>query len=294
MSRPVAISIVSFSLVALPSLVARPDAQAPSVDALVERTAAYVAGYETQLTAVLATEVTTQRILAEYPRDDRIPLVRKTQSEMFFAFLPASHQWMAIRDVKSVDGTEVADRPDLATELRTLPVSTVGQAFKSYNSRYNIGRAFRNFNEPTLALTVFNDHYRPRIAFDRRKVEHKDGITLAVLAFHERGQDTIIRDLLLRPVVSSGEFTVEADTGRVRKTTLTTTIGDLHVQLETTYGHDDKLELWLPTKFREQYENGVQVGRRPFTSGGSYERILCDSSYSDFRRFETASQLIIR
>ena len=69
---------------------------------------------------------------------------------------------MAVRDVMSLDGNALGDRPDLRDAFQRLAAGDVAARFKEYNSRYNIGRTFRNFNEPTLSLLVLDERHRAR------------------------------------------------------------------------------------------------------------------------------------
>ena len=87
-------------------------------------------------------------------------------------FAPAGDDWMAIRDVIQVDGQTVGGRPDVLQELRKLPSHEVAETFKTYNSRFNLGGTYRNFNEPTLSLLVLDAKHRARFSFDRKHVEH--------------------------------------------------------------------------------------------------------------------------
>src|SRR5687767_7894017 len=122
-----------------------------SLETVVAAAAAYVKEYQRALTSVLADEDYLQQVVMQTPRDESMPRVRRLRSEVFFMFAPASGDWMAMRDVASIDGTAVVERPNLREALRTLPAPEVARTFKSYNSRFNLGRASRNFNEPTLS-----------------------------------------------------------------------------------------------------------------------------------------------
>ena len=164
--------------------------QQPDVSekAVVAAGASYVASYQKLLTSILADETYNQEIVEQTPRDPEMPRTRRMKSEIFFMFAPARHDWMTVRDVLSVDGRAVQDRPDLREALRTLPAYRVAETFKTHNSRYNIGRTFRNFNEPTLSLLVLDDHHRARFSFSRRRVERAGDATLVVLGVHRAGQ----------------------------------------------------------------------------------------------------------
>jgi hypothetical protein len=190
---------------------------------------------------------------------------------------------MAIRDVLAVDGRPVAERPDLPEALRTLPPREVAATFKTYNSRFNLGRTFRNFNEPTLGLLVLDEEHRRRFSFDRTRVELVDGETLVTLSFRERESPTLIRDRERGRVFSRGQLLVEAGSGRVRRTTLTAKLPGVQVMLTTTYAADARLGIWVPATFRESYEYSIRRDER--------EVIECEAAYTNYRRFETSVRI---
>jgi hypothetical protein len=262
--------------------------QQGEIDRILERAAAYVTEYQQQLTAVVADEIYTQRVRAQVPLDKGMPPTRTTTSEIFFMYVPG-HDWMAMRDVALIDGLPVLNRPDLTTALRTLPAAAVARQFKEHNSRFNLGRAIRNFNEPTLSLLVLDLRHRGRFQFDLRRTERSGGETLAVVGFREVTQPTLIRDLDGSAVFSAGEFAIEPSTGRVRRARMTVRIGPLQMAFVTTYEPDTKLGMLVPRLFRETYQDGVDLrgaGSADVASSEPYELIVCEAKYRNFRRFE--------
>jgi hypothetical protein len=274
-----------------------PDLSAPGVvGAAVE----YVKTYQEQLAFLIADEAYTQQVRTQIP-DDRGPKGRTMKSELFFMFTPADRGWMSIRDVIEVDRKPVEGRPDLRAALETLPAAQVAGTFKTYNSRFNIGRTQRNFNEPILSLLVLDARYLPNFTFDRRRVDRTNDGPLVTVAFAEKTGPTLIRDLQLRPVFSKGEFVIEAATGRVRRAQLGVTIGSVTLELTTTYAPEERLGLWVPVHFRERYEEGValSVGARTpreaaqarLHTASSYEEIVCEAKYTNYRRFEATARI---
>ena len=279
---------VALALLALAEASQGPDTSTRSV---VKAAAGYVAEYQPQLTSIVADEVYTQEIVSQSPRDPQMPRIRLMRSEVFFMFAPANHDWMAIRDVLAVDGNTLRDRPDLRESLQMLPAHDVAAKFKEYNSRYNIGRTYRNFNEPTLTLLVLDEHHRARFSFDRKRVERMGDAILVTIAFTEQESPTLIHDPKRGRVFSKGELIVEAGSGRVRRTMLTAKNEDVRLELTTTYSADERLGIWVPTLFREHYEHGAASTSRVLDSPSEYERILCEARYSNFRRFETSVRM---
>jgi len=257
--------------------------QAPPLDPIVEAAAAYVRQYQEQLTAIVADEVYKQEIKAQSPRDRAMPFKRTLQSEIFFMFTPGQ-DWMAIRDVIEMDRMPVGDRPDLKNALRTLPAPQVARQFKAYNSRFNLGRVARNFNEPTFGLLVLDDRHRGRFSFERVRAQREDGEQRTVIAFRERRSPTLIADLKGGDVYSTGELTIEPRSGRVTRSVMAMTIGTVSMTMTTTYGPDARLGIWVPLRFGEYYRDGSKTG--PY-----YEEILCEARYSTYRQFEVRARI---
>lgn len=263
------------------------NAQPPdtSTRAVVAAAAAYVKAYQNQLTSVIADETYTQRIIDQVPRDPEIPPARTLTSEIFF--MVAGDGWMTIRDVMAVDGRAREDRPVLEEELKRLPPTQVADSFKTYNSRFNLGRTFRNFNEPTLSLLVLDDEHRSRFSFDRTTlVVRAGGRPIVVLSFTEKQRPTLIRDVTYGPVYSKGELDIEAGSGTIRRARLTASVGPMRVELTTTYEPDERLGIWVPVSFREHYLAGRRRG-----SLTEREEIVCEATYDNYRRFETSIRI---
>jgi hypothetical protein len=279
-------------------LVARPQiagGDPTSAEAVVEAAARYLKQYQQELTAVLADERYRQQIINQAPRVDTMPRVRTLESEVFFMFVPGA-DWMAIRDVVTQNGRALKDRPNLQEALKTLPTAVVASTFKEYNSRFNIGRIIRNFNEPTLSLLLLDDRYRSNLTIERKKVS-RDGsdvwVTLAVTEASD--EDTLIHSLAQRPIRSRGEYEVEARTGRIRKAQLTATFDSVVVELTTDFALDPRLDILVPTRFVEYYSSkpsNAAVGDPRSSTEQHIEEIRCDSTYTNYRRFEV--KVIIR
>jgi hypothetical protein len=268
--RPVLLAV----LAAWPGLLAGVPRQAtPRLDDIVAALHQYVHDYEDKLTLIVADESYLQTAYDLASRRPKGP-PRQTKSEVFFAFTPTSKQWLAVRDVESVDGQALLNRPDVASMLASAPAKEVASTLKTYNSRYNVGSIYRNFNEPTLSLELFDTANHEDLAFELKRLDAGSGVSLATLGFRERGAPTLIFDRDQHPVQSSGEVTVETATGRVRKIVLKARSVDVLSELETTYGHDAKLDLWLPVEFVEHYTTHPD------------QEIVCRATHANFRRFE--------
>ena len=256
--------------------------------------ASYVDEYQKQLAAIVADEVYVQEIRAQQPPEEGAPRSRTLRGEVFFLFAAAEREWMAIRDVKEVDGVPLTGTRDVRATLRTLPAAQVADRMKSYNARYNIGRITRDINEPTLALLVLDATHRDRFKFKADKPRQAGDRRLVPLSFKERERPTLIRSTAGRPIYTSGELMVEPETGRIWQSTLTAAVDAIKVQLTTEYSFDERLGLLLPTVFLERYEQGTVTSSRGSgrpTITPDHEVVVAEGRYSNFRRFEVLSRI---
>jgi hypothetical protein len=274
------VASVAMGIMSLGAPAVRTQPPEVSEKAVVAAAASYVASYQQRLTSILADETYVQRIIEQTPPDPDIPRSRRMNSEIFFMFAPVRHDWMTIRDVISVDGRIVQDRRNVREALAALPPFEVASAFREHNSRHN-----------TLSLLVLDGHHRSRFSFDRRRVQRTDDATLVTLEFSERDTPTLIRDPDGRPVHVKGEAIVEAGSGRVRRVQLTAKKDYVRLALTTVYSPDNRLGLWVPSEFREEYELGNPPKAWSPASRVMHERILCEATYTNFRRFDTSVRI---
>lgn len=250
--------------------------------ALAARATEYVAQYQQQLTSVVADEEYTQEILEQTPVDPNMPRARRLRSEVFFVFEPVDRQWMAIRDTILVDGRPIRDRASARLAFESLHPAEVRRRFSQLNSQWNLGRIQRTFNEPTLALLVFDREHTSRFGFDRRALVRTPEV-LATLEFRERERPTLIYDLSHGAVFSRGDILVDAS-GTIRQTSFRVTMKDVRVELTTEYARNEALGLWVPSVFRETYERGRK-------GSNEHERIACEALYTNYRRFTVSTRV---
>jgi len=148
----------------------------------------------------------------------------------------------------------------------------------------------RNFNEPTLSLLVLDERHRPRFMFERRQVQRSGDAWVVTMRFSEREGPTLIHDPNRGFMFSAGELVIEAGSGRIRRATLQGSVGGERLQFDTTFAPDDRLGMWVPAAFREEYEF-VAPPRSRENPQAQYENIVCEARYSNFRRFETTIKI---
>lgn len=267
--------------------------QAPNPDvsekALVAAAAAYVEEYQKNFAFLIADEIYTQSLFGANARTrdttiissgSQVTQTRLMKSELFLTYLPADREWIAVRDVLEVDSVPITGREDLRQLLsRSENMRGLTSQLVARNSRYNIGRVERNFNEPTLPLLLLERKRIGGVKFSRRQVFREGQVTLATLSFAERDETLVSSPR--GPIPAKGEFLIEAGTGIVRRTLFELATAGTKVKLETTYERDEKLNVWLPATFTERYE----------TDGMMRELILCDAKYTNYRRFEVTARI---
>jgi hypothetical protein len=256
------------------TIIASPAAQDPSLRDVVARAVAYVVDYQRQLSSVIADEEYHQEIRAQSPPDRRSPRSRQISGEVFFMF--ADGLWMTIRDPLTVDGQPARRQQSLREALRGEDLSALTRDYLFQNSRWNIGRTIRNFNEPTLALQVVDPHQVKRFKFTRESADR--------IAFKEKERPTLIQQVDGGPVYSEGHLVLEPQTGRIRRTEFRANVKGVRVTLTTDYVVDAKLGIAVPSVFHETYLRG-KPGK------DDHEHIACQAIYSNYRRFDVLTRI---
>ena len=221
---------------------------------------------------------------------------------MLFAWVPERQSWLTVRNVLTVDGAAVPDSKGRLDAAFSLPEpARLGRLrlLRDEGARFNVGRIYRNFNDPTLVLQFLDAANQSRFAFTVVGAEEANGIDAWKLSFVERSTPTLLQtngsDLL-----SSGLVWVARSDGTVVRTKLTlkdasaNTTADLLVD----YGRNPKLGMFVPTRMAETYVQQRVANRAtpgvPSRLGVATERIECVAKYSNFRRFETSGRVVPR
>lgn len=254
----------------------------PSLREVLKRSASYVEQYHRQLEAIVAEERYVQR-----SSTTGNPAVSRTLRSDFMLLPGGSGEpaWFAFRDVFEVDGEAVeSSRGRLEGWLAGSRSSFMqkARALALEQARYNIGPIVRTINVPTLALEILMPHRQDRFRFRLQGTERIDGADLRVVTFEERRRPTLIRTPEGRDLPASGRVWIEPSSGRVVRTELQTGQSGrdrVEATIRVSYTHVPRLELWLPAAMTERY-----VGRGT--------EILCEATYSNFRRFETDARIV--
>jgi hypothetical protein len=275
-------------------------AQGPVVDGPLDRAAAYVERFRDEFRTVISDEHYRQNVnrtevggRSSSRGTDR----RDIRSEMVFTWVPGERLWIAARNVLSVDGTAVPDsRERLNRILAGDGVERLAQlrALLDESARFNLGQIRRNFSDATLVLQFLDREYRQRFEFTVLGRERTGGVAATMIRFVERARPTVIR-LEGVDLPSSGTVWIADTEGAVIRTELhhASEAQDLRGALDVTFRRDERLAMWVPSRMEERYEQkrAGWVGTPPRALLVS-ERITCDATYTNFRRFETGARVV--
>jgi hypothetical protein len=248
-----------------------------SIDAVIARAAAYVAGYQQQLAMVVAEERYTQDVRYPAPPMSRVrDVTAKTELVSDFLLIRGpSGAWVPFRDVFERDGAPVRDRQE---RLSALFLDNAGSALDQAgriaeeSARYNIGNINRTINVPTMALEFLTPEHRSRFDF-----EFERGLTtgVQVVRYVERRGPTYIRTTGNRNLPASGRYWIQEATGLVERTELRVADSALEGLITVSYRPDDLANLWVPGRMEEEY---AQKSDRSEIRGTAV--------YSRYRRFQ--------
>ena len=258
----------------------------PPIADILARAGRYVVEFERDFALLISDEHTEQRLSGESVNG---PRVRTTHSEMLFMWVPERWSWLTVRNVLNVDGRAIADSQDrLNRALANIGSSRLThlRALRELSSRFNLGSIFRTINDPTLALLFLDPSYQPRFNFTLKGQERLNGVDTWKLGFVDQQRPTVIQDNN-SDLVATGSIWVGVSDGAVVRTDLVVTIPlkDTIASVLVDYKRNARLEMWVPARMLEGY---TQWGSRRVV-----EHIESVADYSNFRRFETSSRLVV-
>jgi hypothetical protein len=259
-------------------------AAGPTGDDVVDRAREFWTAFEAELGSVLADEDYRQE--ARWPQAPKVggTVVRQLQSEMLLFRVPESVEWVAFRDVLSVDGVPPSDRaPSIIETLAdtSTPLDARVGRLVHASARYNLGDFVRTINTPTFAPIVLRPAHARRFRFTRERDAVVDDVVTAVVRFDETGRPTIVRGHGERNAPMRGRLWLSPSTGEVIRSSLDMADrrSGLTAKIEVEYALDANLGLRVPKVMRERYE------RRGHT-------VTTEASYRNYRRFTTSVRVI--
>jgi len=260
----------------------------PGLEEVLARAGTYVQQFERDFALVISDEDYQQHAGGRAHVD--LPQHRHTRAEMLFVWLPEERVWLTVRNVVKVDGRDVAQSRD---RLRSAVGEPGGERLTRLrrlvddSARFNVGRAFRNFNYPTLALAFLDPAVQPRFTFTLAGRERVGGTDAWKINYVEHASPTVIQgDGADR--ISRGSVWIAIRDNVVVRTRLDLRIpgseSSAVATVEVDYAPDAKLGISVPIRMSETYTEmrGSTVA----------ENIGGEATYSNFRRFESAGRIV--
>ncbi len=266
------------------------NADASTLEQLLERAGAYVLDFETRFSNV----VTEERYIQDstdarnnLPASRTAPLAtggtqpnirrRELKSDFLLVKLSETDEWLPFRDVFEVDKHAVRDREDRLSKLFLHPTgSTLQQArqIMEESARYNIGNIQRTINLPVFALALLRPPNQPHVRFSKGKLDSALGANLYIVEYREHASPALIQGPRGREMFCHGRFWIEAGTGRVMKSELIVDDPAVRASVTTRYRVDQAYGLAVPVEMKEDYglPNGAHVTGL--------------ATYGNFRRFD--------
>jgi hypothetical protein len=279
-------------LLALPFFASTLAAQAvrtPSLEDVVTRAGQYAVDYGRALTSVLAEETYTQRLV--WRRGKGALQERRLRSEIAFVRLIESTEWLAFRNVLTVDDVAIPYSDGRLERLfQDSHRSLLAQArlIAGESARHNIGPITREINVPTMALHFVHPAHRSNCRFEKEGEEYLDGERVWIVRFKERDRGGLISRADGRNLPGEGRLWIAPADGRVVRSELVVKDfvrggGDSKVAIHVTWRRDVPLDLWVPVEMREHYEGPW------FAMSSPRQRERYDiegvATYSHYRRF---------
>jgi len=241
---------------------------------VLDRASAWVAAYGDALSTVIADERYVQTFDDGRGRRES----RVLDSEFALVRVADRDEWVAFRDVLSVDGVQVGDRRDRLERLfLDQPDGALARAraIADESARYNLGPVVRNFNVPTAALFFLHPANRDRFRFSKAyEIRRAEGLLWQV-DYEERARPTLIRTPDGRSIPTRGHFQLDPESGRVAEATLVAREPerDLDVEYSVGFLQNATLGLPVPVTMSERYEDA----NGQLTEGAA--------TYANYRRF---------
>jgi hypothetical protein len=284
-------------------------AQKPALADVLERAGDYVAGFERQLSGIVAEERYTQDVLASAKERDcaragtysgvlncreahlAYPVHTELRSDLLLVRPAGASGWTEFRDVFESDGRPVRDREERLTKL-FLNDAPAGRRQISRildeSSRFNIGEIARNINTPLFALQILEAANRPRFKFKRSSsrapatftgdttptAAFRVSVDVWIVEYEETRAGTLIKTAGLKDLPAKGRFWIEPDSGRVLMSELMANQKGLRATIDVSYQSEPLLDCLVPIEMREEYRD----------RHGAH--ITAHATYGRFRQFQ--------
>ncbi|MFM8533503.1 MAG: hypothetical protein ACKOEC_07915 [Acidimicrobiia bacterium] len=270
-----------------------PSAQPPTLDAVLKRSAAYVAAFRKQLAGIVAEETYVQTVVefSRIPQGDTRNPMRTLKSDLLLIQPRGSERYVELRDVFEMDGSPVhTEQGRLEALLRDTSQGASAQIgdIIERSAKYNIGRITRNINTPLMPLQFLDAVNQPRFRFRHLQnappvftdpadqAANDSGVFRAstemwAVAYEERDRPTIIRQPGGRDQPAKGRFWINPHDGSILISELIVDGGGVLATITVSYQSEPLMGFLVPIEMRETYI------RNP-------ERITGHAKYGRFRQ----------
>jgi hypothetical protein len=274
------------------------------LSAALQNAGRYVRAYQEDFAHVIASETYVQTL--HLPQKDEL---RRIDSDALSVLAVPPDGWMWVRNALKVDGRTVADGQGRLDRLVKGDTMTIRQliALRDESARFNIGHVYRNFNEPTFALRLFDPDVQTRFHFKSDGPATIAGQRTLKVTFVEAKHPTLVR-AHDRDAPLSGTAWIDINDGAILRTRLTTLLVtgtpeketpanrelasmtvETRAEVDAEFERNAVVDAWVPKTMREEY------GQVAATAGGrrsTVERVSCMATYSNFRRFSTSARIV--
>lgn len=202
-----------------------------------------------------------------------------TTAALVMVRLPGATDWVAFRDVLTVNKRPVRDREERLLKLLQSPESTaLTQARKiaQESARFNLGSLTRTMNVPNMALDYLLARNSARIRFEQLRDERIDGRPVVVLRFQELAGPSLIRNMAGRDLLARGRVWADPGSGTIIRTELLVEDRLSRGTCTVNFDLDRRLGIHVPIKMTERYSTTV-------------ETIDAVARYSNFRSFSVST-----
>lgn len=262
--------------------------QPPAADAIIAQASGYLARYDAALSALVAEEEYTQKLLVRSAGPTVISpgQTRRLVSDFMLVRFKDGEPWTPFRDVLSVDGKPVRDRDARLERLFLQPGAEAAKnaaRISDEGARYNLGRLRRTVNVPVLALEFLRPVNAARCRFQQPHRERLDGEDAWRIDFKEQDKGTtLIRDGRNdKNVPAAGTFWVRASDGAVLRTIVKMGNAITNSEIDVRYCAAASLSVLVPCRMSEKYYNRG-------------EQITGVASYSNVRQFTVTTSESIK
>jgi hypothetical protein len=265
--------------------------QDPALDAVLAAGRAYVDGYKTRLMAVVLDE----RYTVIDASTGQMGVPTRVSSDLVLinnAGVP-----MALRDAYAINGAKIREPEPRIVALLGNPTPENADLVRAYTreaQRYFMAEIVVRMNDPLMALRFMSpeDPSKFTYAIDGRK--KMDGVDVVGLRFQEnRGEHTKYVLGTRGNAAVAGRFWLEPATGVIHQTEFYVESKAETGRMVVTYAHAKGIDMWVPSKSVETYQEREETGGPTGMGAGGVSRsskIEANAAYGNPRLMPITSK----